>query len=478
MQFLFHLSTEIFIAVSSLLLLVSGAFLKTESGVRFVYKTSLLVLILAVYLLFSKYTPYQDPNDMFINDAFGLFLKTIILAATFLVLVMAGESYEKGSKNPLPFEFPILVLLSTVGMLVMVGSANLLSLYMGLELQSLALYVLTALRRNNRRASEAGLKYFMLGALSSGILLYGCSLIYGFTGSINFADIALFVEAHHDVSVGVLFGMILIFVGICFKISAVPFHMWAPDVYEGAPKIITAFFASAPKVAAIAIFLRLAITPFGTISDQWQQVIIFISIASMLVGAFGALVQTNIKRLLAYSSIGHMGFVLVGLAAGTQEGVRSVLIYTALYVVMSIGAFACVILMKRQGEDVENISDLAGVAKDSPLYAAGLSILMFSMAGVPPMAGFFGKFYVFKAAISEELYTLSIIGVLSSVVAAYYYIKIVKVMYFDKLREAMDKNITLEMKMVLAVTCGFNLIYFISPSWLLEYASYAAESLF
>jgi NADH-quinone oxidoreductase subunit N len=477
MNFVAPISSEIFLAVSAMLLLLAGAYSK-EKGDAFVYKTSMLVVLLTIYLLIQKFTPVVALNGMFINDEFALFMKVTVLGAVFCVLFMAAESYQKGAKNPLPFEFPVLVMLSAVGMMVMISANNLMSLYMGLELQSLALYVLTAMRRDSIKSTEAGLKYFMLGALSSGILLYGSSLIYGFLGTLQFQEIATLLGSDSHVSIGVIFGMVLVFVGLCFKISAVPFHMWAPDVYEGAPKIITSFFASAPKVAAVALFVRVAIGPFGNITDQWQQIIICVSIGSMVVGAFGALVQTNIKRLLAYSSIGHMGFAMVGLAAGTVEGIQGVLVYTVLYVTMSLGVFAFVLLMKRRGDDVEKISDLAGMGKDRPLFALGLTALMFSMAGIPPLAGFFGKFYVFKAAMAQELYALSIIGVLSSVVSAYYYIKIIKVMYFDKAREALDTNVGLEMKLVLTILVGFNILYLTFPSSLLNAAKTAAESLF
>src|SRR5690349_4323348 len=372
------------------------------------------------------------------------------------------------------FEYPVLILLSTTGMLVLVSAADLIALYLGFELMSLALYVIAAIDRDNTRSSEAGLKYFVLGALSSGMLLYGCSLIYGFTGTVSFAGIA---KAAQGGGIGLTFGLVFLFVGFCFKVSAVPFHMWTPDVYEGAPTPVTAFFSAAPKVAGIAVFVRASIMAFPAILTQWQQIVVFVSIASMVLGAFAAIGQTNIKRLMAYSSIGHMGYALIGLASGSPEGVRSVLVYMAIYVAMTLGTFAGIIAMRRPEGPVEQISDLAGLARTKPAMAFFLAMMMFSLAGVPPLAGFFAKLYVFFAAINAGLYTLAVIGVVTSVVGAYYYLLVVKTMYFD---EPAPRFVPMrpELGLVLAVTGLFVILFCVYPGPLVDAAGAAAQSLF
>jgi len=341
-------------------------------------------------------------------------------------------------------------------------------------LMSLALYVVAASNRDNAKSTEAGLKYFVLGALSSGMLLYGASLIYGFTGTVNFAGIAL---AAKQGSIGIVFGLVFLLAGLCFKVSAVPFHMWTPDVYEGAPTPVTAFFASAPKVAAMAVFVRVALTAFPGITPQWQQIVIFVAIASMALGSFAAIGQRNIKRLMAYSSIGHMGFALIGLAAGTSEGIEGVLIYMAIYLAMTLGTFAVILAMRRDGQMVEGIGDLAGLARTNPTMAFFLAMLLFSLAGIPPLAGFFAKFYVFLAAIKAGLFVLAVIGVVTSVVGAYYYLTIVKIMYFDEPAKAFGP-MAYELKVVLAVTGLFNLLFFVYPGPLVAAATAAAKSLF
>jgi NADH-quinone oxidoreductase subunit N len=372
------------------------------------------------------------------------------------------------------FEYPVLIVLSTTGMGMLISAGDLIALYLGLELMSLALYVVAASNRDSVRSTEAGLKYFVLGALSSGMLLYGCSLIYGFTGNVSFAGIA---KASGEGGLGLVFGLVFLFAGFCFKVSAVPFHMWTPDVYEGAPTPITAFFAAAPKVAAMAIFARATITAFPAITAQWQQIVVFVSIASMLLGAFAAIGQRNIKRLMAYSSIGHMGFALIGLAAGTAEGIQGVLVYMSIYVAMTIGSFAVILSMRRGDGMVEQISDLAGLARTNPGLAFFLGLLLFSLAGIPPLAGFFAKYYVFLGAIKAGFYTLAVIGVLSSVVGAYYYLLIVKTMYFDE--PAPDfQPVPGELKAVLGIAGLFNLLYFVYPAPLIAAAGIAAKSLF
>jgi NADH-quinone oxidoreductase subunit N len=377
------------------------------------------------------------------------------------------------------FEYPVLVLLATLGMLLMVSANDLMALYLGIELQSLSLYVIAAFRRDDSRATEAGLKYFVLGAVSSGMLLYGCSLIYGFTGTTTFAGIAQALKGvpHDAVPLGLITGIVFLTAGLAFKVSAVPFHMWAPDVYEGAPTPVTAFFAAAPKVAAIALFLRALLSPFGELALEWRQVIIFISVASMILGAFAAIKQTNIKRLMAYSSIGHVGFALVGLAAGTQEGVRGVVVYMTIYLLMTLGTFACILSMRREGGMVETIADLAGLNRTHPGMALVLAIFMFSLAGIPPLAGFFAKFYVFVAAIKAGLFVLAVVGVLASVVGAFYYLTIIKLMYFDEPVGKLDP-MRVELRTVLAVAGLFNVLFFVYPAPLVSAASFAAKSLF
>jgi NADH-quinone oxidoreductase subunit N len=408
----------------------------------------------------------------FVVDGFARFLKLLALTGSAAAILMSFNFLAAEKKQK--FEYSSLILLSTVGMMMLISANDLIALYLGLELMSLALYVVAAIDRDSVRSTEAGLKYFVLGALSSGMLLYGASLIYGFTGTVSFAGIA---KAADHASIGLVFGLVFLFAGFCFKISAVPFHMWTPDVYEGAPTPITAFFAAAPKVAGVAIFVRTTIVAFPGILTQWQQIVVFVAIASMALGAFAAIGQRNIKRLMAYSSIGHMGFALVGLAAGTLEGVQGVLVYMAIYLAMTLGTFACILAMRRDGRMVEDIGDLAGLARTKPTMAFFLAMLLFSLAGIPPLAGFFAKFYVFLAAIKAGLFTLAVIGVVTSVVGAYYYLAIVKIMYFDEPAKGFEP-MPPELRTVLAVTGLFNLLFFIYPGPLIEAASAAAKSLF
>src|SRR6202046_4568078 len=408
----------------------------------------------------------------FTDDAFSRFMKALALIGSLVTLVMSVEFMRK--EKLAGFEFPILLLLATLGMMMLISASDFIALYLGLELMSLALYVVAAYHRDNARASEAGLKYFVLGALSSGMLLYGASLVYGFTGTVSFAGIATEVKTG---SIGIVFGLVFLLAGLCFKVSAVPFHMWTPDVYEGAPTPVTAFFASAPKVAALSVFTRVALTAFPGIVSQWQQIVVFVAIASMALGSFAAIGQTNIKRLLAYSSIGHMGFALVGLAAGTAEGAQGVLVYISIYVAMTLGSFAVILAMKRNGQHVEKISDFSGLARTNPLLATIFAMLLFSLSGIPPLAGFFAKFYVFSAAIHAGLFTLAVVGVLASVVGAFYYLNIIKVMYFDEPLPALDP-MRLELRTVLAVAGLFNIFFFVYPGPLVSVATAAAKSLF
>ena len=416
-------------------------------------------------------------RGQFVVDQFARFMKWLVLLGSALAVVMsmnynAREEIER-------FEFPVLILFASLGMLLMVSANDLISLYVGLELQSLALYVIAAFRRDSTKSSEAGLKYFVLGALSSGMLLYGASMIYGFAGTTRFDALgALFTGPSADPGVGVVVGLVFLLAGLAFKVSAVPFHMWTPDVYEGAPTPVTAFFAVAPKIAAIALLVRTMVGPFGELFAQWQQIIVFISIASMLLGALAAIWQTNIKRLLAYSSIGHIGYALVGLAAGSEEGIRGIGVYMAIYLAMNVGTFCCVLSMRRQGVLAEGIDDLAGLARNHPMMAAAMAIFMFSMAGIPPLAGFFGKLYVFMAAVNEGLYVLAIIGVLTSVIGAFYYLRIVKIMYFDEPADAFDRTAGREIGAIMAVAGIFTLLFFVFPSPIVEGAGQAAAVLF
>jgi NADH-quinone oxidoreductase subunit N len=376
----------------------------------------------------------------------------------------------------LKFEFPVLVLFAAAGMLMMISANDLIALYVGLELQSLSLYVIATFKRDSARSAEAGLKYFVLGALSSGMLLYGASLVYGFTGQTTFSGIAAALAAS-ETSLGLVFGLVFLIAGLAFKVSAVPFHMWTPDVYEGAPTPVTAFFAAAPKVAAMTMFIRILVDAFAPITSDWQQIIAFIAIASMLLGAFAAIGQSNIKRLMAYSSIGHMGFALVGLAAGNETGVQGVIIYLLIYMAMTLGAFACILSMRRRDAMVEDIADLAGLSRTNPIMAFMLAMILFSLAGIPPLAGFFAKFYVFLAAIEANLYTLAVIGVLASVVGAYYYLRIVKIMYFDEPAEGFEP-MPMELRLVLGVSGAFVLLFVFIAGQVGEATAMAARTFF
>ncbi|WGR91948.1 MULTISPECIES: NADH-quinone oxidoreductase subunit NuoN [unclassified Bradyrhizobium] len=463
---------ELVLAVGAMVLLMIGAY-RGQGTTRLVTALAVCLLVLTglleVWLPAGKLVTF---GGSFIVDDFARFLKILALIGSAATLILATEFLSDPSRRT--FEFSILVLLSTLGMMVLISAGDLISLYLGLELMSLALYVVAASQRDNAKSSEAGLKYFVLGALSSGMLLYGASLIYGFTGTVSFAGIA---AAATTGSLGIVFGLVFLLAGLCFKVSAVPFHMWTPDVYEGAPTPVTAFFASAPKVAALAVFTRATLTAFPGIVTEWQQILVFVSIASMALGSFAAIGQTNIKRLMAYSSIGHMGFALVGLASGTVEGAQGVLVYIAIYVAMTLGSFAIIIAMKRNGQAVEQISDFAGLSRTNPLLAFFFAMLLFSLAGIPPLAGFFAKWYVFVAAIKANLFTLAVIGVLTSVVGAFYYLSIVKVMYFDQPVGKLDP-VRVELRTVLAVAGLFNIFFFAYPGPLVSMATAAAKSLF
>lgn len=477
---------EIFLALAAMGLLLLGAFqrdvdpamvIKTSRLAQRLGVVALLLTLLLVATIAAK-AKGETFGGLFIVDGFAVFFKIAILAAAALTLLISQDYLEK--ERVARFEFPVLVLLSTLGMLMMVSANNLMSLYVGLELQSLALYVVAAFHRTDVRSTEAGLKYFVLGALASGMLLYGSSLVYGFTGSTGFDTIATVLLAGEGAAPpsGVIVGLVFVLAGLAFKVAAVPFHMWTPDVYEGAPTPVTAFFSVAPKLAAVALLVRVIVDPFGSLVTQWQQIIIFVSLASMVLGAFAAIGQSNIKRLMAYSSISHVGYALIGVAVGSEDGIAGVLIYLVIYVLMNIGTFACIISMRRQGQVVTAIADLAGLGKSNPAVALALAIFMFSMAGIPPLAGFFGKLYIFRAAVEGGQYLLAIVGVLSSVVAAFYYIRIVKLMYFDQTEEPLDRSMAPEVGWVTAATAVVIALFFIYPQPLLSSAARAATSLF
>jgi NADH-quinone oxidoreductase subunit N len=410
----------------------------------------------------------------FIVDNFGRVMKALALFGSAVAIVLSTNFMRR--ERMARFEYPVLVLLATTGMMMMISANSLIALYVGFELMSLALYVVAAMDRDNARSSEAGLKYFVLGALSSGMLLYGSSLVYGFVGSTEFTTIGAALKAGNT-GIGLIFGLVFVISGLAFKVSAVPFHMWTPDVYEGSPTPVTAFFSAAPKVAAMALFIRVMVQPFAGIIQDWQQIIVFISIASMVLGSFAAIGQTNIKRLLAYSSIGHMGFALMGLAAGTPEGIRGVVAYIIIYLVSTLGAFACVIAMKRKDSQVETIADLAGLARTDKALAFVFAMLMFSLAGIPPLAGFFAKYFVFLPAVQAGLWGLAVIGVLASVVGAYYYLRIVKIMYFDEPAERFDA-LDSEVKLVAYASGAFSVLFLVFANYILSVAEVAAQSLF
>jgi NADH-quinone oxidoreductase subunit N len=464
---------ELVLSCGAMLMLMTGVVIGERSSAM-VNTWCVVVLVLAgAALAWVPSGPHAMFGGSFLVDDYARFLKMLALvgSAGALLLSLDYLTLERQQK----FEYGALILLATLGMLMLISASDLIALYLGLELMSLPLYVIAASNRESAKSTEAGLKYFVLGALSSGMLLYGASLIYGFTGTVNFAGIAK--ATHSGPSIGLIFGLVFLFVGFCFKISAVPFHMWTPDVYEGAPTPVTAFFAAAPKVAAIAIFARATVVAFPGITQQWQQIVVFVSIASMALGAFAAIGQRNFKRLMAYSSIGHMGYALVGLAAGTPEGVQGVLVYMSIYVVMTLGTFAVILAMRRDGKLVENIGDLAGLARTHPTMAFFLGVLLFSLAGIPPLAGFFAKFYVFLAAIKAGLFTLAVIGVITSVIGAYYYLAIVKIMYFDEPVRSFQR-MPLLLGLILGVSGIANILFFAHPTPLLGAATVAAKSLF
>ena len=468
---------ELMIAGLAMILLIYGVF-RGDTSTRSLSWISVLGLFVAgITMLTIPEGRVLAFGGQFMVDDFARYMKWLVLIGSGLAIVMSIAHNER--EGIARFEFPILILFATLGMMMMISANGLISLYVGLELQSLSLYVIAAFHRDSARSSEAGLKYFVLGALSSGMLLYGCSLVYGFSGTTSFDVLAnLFKAPATDPSVGFVVGLVFIVAGLAFKVSAVPFHMWTPDVYEGAPTPVTALFSVAPKIAALALFVRVMVEPFGDLFAQWQQIVILISILSMLLGAFAAIWQTNIKRLMAYSSIGHVGYALIGLAAGSEIGVRGIALYMTIYLVMNVGTFCCILCMRHNGRAVEEIGDLAGLSRTNPMLALAFAAFMFSMAGIPPLAGFFGKLYIFLAAIEQELYVLAIVGVLTSVVGAFYYLRIVKLMYFDEPAEAFDRPMGREIATLVAAAGLFVVFFIVFAGPIIEQAEAAAGNLF
>ncbi len=467
---------EISLAVVGMLLLMIGAF-RGKTSVGFIMTAVVVAIIAAIgSILSTDWVAVDTLNGMIISDGFSQWMKVLILSGLAASLLLSVSWLREN--DLLKFEYPLLVLFSGIGMLLMVSSNNLLSLYVSLELSSLCLYVLAAIHRDHLLSSEAGLKYFILGALSSGLLLFGMSLVYGYSGTLSYVGISQFLETVSSAPYGVMVGMVFMLAGLAFKVSAVPFHMWTPDVYQGAPTPVTALFAIVPKVAALGLIIRLLVGPFAMLAHESMQIIMVVSVGSMLVGAFAGLVQNNIKRLLAYSSIANMGFAMLGLLVDDVQGIAALVIYLTIYMVMVAGVFAVLMSLKRNGQAIEHIPDFAGLSKTSPFMAYALTALLFSMSGIPPLAGFFAKFFVFKAAVAGGYMVVAVIGVLASVVGAYYYLRLIKVMFFDESAGPVYENKSFSRHLVVVASVAFILLFTVMPNHLLEQALYAAESLF
>ena len=465
MHSIIYILPEIFLSLLIMFLLMLGVFIKKSFNL--VYLLAILGLIFSIALVINQPDEIiKIFNESYIIDKLSIFMKVLTLLFCVFVL-LSTKDYVKSNYID-KIEYPIIVLASTLGMILMISSYDLIVFYLGLELQSLSLYILASFKRNNEKSTEAGLKYFVLSALASGLLLYGCSLIYGFTGSTNFEIIS---KNLNETNTGAVFGIVFIIVGLAFKVSAAPFHMWTPDVYEGSPTSVTSFFALVPKIAAIAVFIRFMYVPFINVINQWQTIIIFLSIASMILGAVAAIGQNNIKRLMAYSTIGHMGYALAGLATGTNTGIQSTVIYLTIYLIMNLGAFGCIFMMKRENVFYENINDLSGLSKNHPILALGFLIILFSLAGIPPLAGFFAKFYIFMAVIESKMYVLAIIGLVTTVVSAFYYLRIIKIIYFERPKKPFEESYDWGLKIPLILSTILTLIYFIYPSILIEIVS-------
>jgi len=465
MQTIIYILPELFLSLAIMFLLMLGIFIK--KSFKLISFFTILVLIFLIALTVNQPNEVVKIfNDSYIIDKFSILMKTLTFLFTIFVLISSKEYLKINKINNI--EYPIIILASVLGMILMISSYDLIVFYLGLELQSLCLYILAAFRRDNQKSSESGLKYFILSAIATGLLLYGCSLLYGFTGSTNFQIISKNLS---ESNTGAVFGIVFVIVGLAFKISAVPFHMWTPDVYEGSPTSVTIFFSLIPKIAALSVFIRFMYVPFLNIIEQWQMIIVLLSIASMILGAVAAIGQNNIKRLMAYSSIGHMGYALAGISTGTNIGIQSSIIYLIIYLLMNLGVFGCIFMMKRENVYQENISDLSGLSKNNPLLALSFLIILFSLAGIPPLAGFFAKFYVFMAVIESKMYLLAIIGLLTTVVSAFYYLRIIKIIYFDKPKAPFDENYDWGLKITVVLSSILVLIYFIYPSILLKLIS-------
>ena len=463
MNNLYFIIPELFISISVMILLVLGVFKNNSSKIIFHLSCLVIIVSLAINLNINIDDTIFLFNNSYLINQLSLLIKSIILISAFFVM-FCSYSYVR-LNNILKIEYPILILCSLLGMLVMISSNDLIVFYIGLELQSLALYVLASFNRDNLLSSESGLKYFVLSALSSGLLLYGCSLIYGFSNSTNFDEIS----QNFNFEYGVIFGMVFVIVGLAFKISAVPFHMWAPDVYQGSPTSMTVLFAILPKIAALTVFIKFLYGPFVNLFEEWQAIIIFLSIASMILGAVAAIGQKNLKRLIAYSSISHMGYALAGLTTGTNQGIQSSIIYLIIYLIMNLAFFSCLFMLKRKDKFYENIEDLSGLSKKHPILALSFLIILFSLAGIPPLAGFFAKFYIFMAVIQKEMYFLAIVGLLATVIAAFYYLRVIKIIYFDPEQEKFDTSMSLGLKLTLILSTSAILMYFLNPNFLNKY---------
>jgi len=461
-----YILPEIFISVCIMLFLLVGVFKKNSASLIYNLSNISLVILLALIINLSSLDTIYLFNESYLIDNLSNYMKIILVGSGIFVMLTGSKYIQVINLNKI--EYPILILSSILGMMIMISSNDLIVFYMGLELQSLALYVLASFNRDNLLSTESGLKYFVLSALSSGLLLYGCSLTYGFSESTNFDQILI---NSTEFNYGTTFGIVFILVGLAFKISAVPFHMWAPDVYQGSPTSVTLFFAILPKIAALSVFIKFLYTPFANMNDQWQTIIVFISIASMIFGAVAAIGQKNLKRLIAYSSISHMGYALAGLATVSNQGIQSSITYISIYLVMNLAFFSCLFMLKRNDKYYENIEDLSGLSKKHPILSFSLLIVLFSLAGIPPLAGFFAKFYVFIAVIEQSMYFLAIVGLLATVVAAFYYLRIIKIIYFDPEKEEYETSHNLGLKITLAISTIFILAYFIYPSSITEIVS-------
>jgi NADH-quinone oxidoreductase subunit N len=464
MHSIVYILPELFLSFSIMFLLMLGVFVKRSFNL--VYLLSILTLVFGIFLILNQPNEIKIFNESFIIDKLSIFMKVLTLIFCSFILIISKDYIKNNNMDKI--EYPIIILASILGMMLMISSYDLILFYLGLELQSLCLYILASFKIENEKSTEAGLKYFILSALASGLLLYGCSLIYGFTGSTNFGVISKNLNSFNP---GAVFGIVFIIVGLAFKVSAVPFHMWTPDVYEGSPTSVTSFFALVPKIAALTVFIRFMYVPFINVINQWQTIIVFLSIASMILGAVAAIGQNNIKRLMAYSSIGHMGYALAGIAAGTNSGIQSTIVYLTIYLAMNLGAFGCLFMMKRESVYYENVNDLAGLAKNHPLLGLSFLIIFFSLAGIPPLAGFFAKFYIFVSVIESNMYALAIIGLITTVISAFYYLRIIKIIYFDKSKKSFEISYDWGLKTSLFLTTVLILIYFAYPSILTQVTS-------